>query len=298
MIEDLVLFRKVVECGSFVQAARVTDRAPAQITRAVQRLEGQLHCQLLLRTTRKVQVSEAGWRLYALGGDLLDSHQQLLLSFSEQGPIQGQLKLALPVSFGRKVVLPMVLEWMNQNPAVRLNLHFSDEHQALLSQGFDLAIRITSQLSGPLQARKLMANTRVLLASPRYLDRMGTPRQPQALTEHACLCLSQEPHWLFKAGGKELEVAVSGPLDSNHGEALGTACLSGLGIALRSLWDVAPYLATGELVQVLSDYEVGPQMAVYALYPQTRYPSRAQRSLLDHLAFCFKRFEDLGYSAH
>jgi DNA-binding transcriptional LysR family regulator len=210
------------------------------------------------------------------------------VSAGRQAP-QGTLRVALPAAFGNQYVAPLVPQFAALYPAVQLALSLSDRSVNLVEDGFDLAIRIAALADSSLAARKLAPNRRVVCASPEYLRNHGTPTSPAELAQHNCLLASDfGATWEYKdPAGKPGSVRVSGRYVCDNWEVLREWALAGLGIALKSTWDVRRHLSSGSLVSLLPGYSFDSDVAIYAVYPHRRHLPAKTRAFIDFLASSF-----------
>ena len=288
-IGDLNLFLRVVDLGSISAAARTLDISVAAASQRLKRLEESLGVRLLHRTTRALQVTTEGAALAARGRPLLEDLEALTASLRETAEQStGTLRVTIPASFGRLYVSPLLPEFLQRFPRIAVHVQLTDQMIDLVSEGFDLAIRIGALEDSSLAARRLAPNRRVLCASPAYLRKHGTPRVPRDLANHDCLKLTSfrdsQDHWHLRgADGDEISVKVQGRLESNFGEVIRDAALAGLGIALHSTWHVCDDIAAGRLVVVLPDYPPR-ESAIHAVMPQRRLVLPRVRAFVDFLS--------------
>ena len=266
---DLELVLAVRLHGSLVKAARALQLAPPVVTKRLSALENHLGLRLFQRTTRRVSPTTEGHALCDRAAELLNSFAALEDELRErQSEPSGPIRIACSFGFGRLWLGPLLAEFQARYPAVRVDLQLSEQLPDLASEGFDAAIWLwhpPAHIAAEWISRKLAANQRVLVASPAYLAAHGTPQMPEDLASHACLVVRENggetgqgqrfDHWRLSQKGqaRALHLAVQGPLTSNSGEMVRDWCLAGHGIMLRSLWDIAPQLTSGELVRVLPD---------------------------------------------
>lgn len=285
--EDLRVFAAVVRDASFSAAAQALGMSPAYISKRVRVLETQLGTRLLDRTTRRVVVTEEGQRVMQHAQRILADLEQLVeaVDAARRMP-RGQLRISASFGFGRERVAPAVSGLVERYPQLQVQLEVFDRLVDVAAEGFDLDVRVGDEIAPHLVARKLAANHRVLCASPAYLARHGTPRKLDDLAQHACLAIKERDHpfgvWRLQSGNALHTAKVSGPLSTNHGEVAVRWALDGRGIVLRSLWDVAPLLQAGRLVQVLPDYRQDAN--VWAVMPQRQTSSAKVRACVDFLA--------------
>ncbi|CAI1012973.1 D-malate degradation protein R [Serratia entomophila] len=259
ILSDLRVFVLVARRAGFASAAEELGVSPAFISKRIALLEKALDVSLLHRTTRRVAITEDGERIYEWAQRILNDVDQMMDELSEvrQAP-QGMLRIVSSFGFGRRFVAPALSALAQQYPQLELRLDVSDRLVDLVSEGFDLDIRIGDDIAPNLIARKLADNQRILCASPEYLRRHGVPKSPGELAGRACLVIKERDHpfglWRLQGPGGEETVKVTGALASNHGEIVHQWCLDGQGVALRSSWDVKENIAGGRLVHILPEY--------------------------------------------
>ncbi|SIQ49837.1 LysR family transcriptional regulator [Solilutibacter tolerans] len=274
-LDDLALFLRVLDQGSISAAARQLDLSPAVASQRLARLEQSLGVRLLHRTTRRLHPTAEGLALAEQGRGLVDDLDTLFGSLQATNTgVAGTLRIAASATFGRLYLSPLLNEFMARHPRLRVSVDLSDQMVDLVSDGFDLGIRIGALADSSLVAKRLAENQRVLVASPAYLARRGTPETPKDLAEHDCLILTgaqgRQDQWVLGDGrGGEVRVRVHGRLESNLGELLRDAAVAGEGIATHSLWHIADDLRSGRLVTVLADYPLAPT-GIWAVMPQRR----------------------------
>ncbi|MCC4596330.1 LysR family transcriptional regulator [Xanthomonas campestris pv. phormiicola] len=286
-IGDIALFLRVLDLGSISAAARSLDLSVAVASQRLQRLERDLGVRLLHRTTRRLHPTPEGLQLAEQGRALVEDLESLAGGLREAGrAAAGTLRVTTSASFGRQYVSPLLPQFMALHPQVRLSVHLSDNVVDLVSEGFDLAIRIGALRDSSLVARRLAGNRRVLCASPDYLRRHGEPETPADLAAHACLLLTgaegRQDTWRLLGAEGEIAVRVNGPLESNFGEVLRDAALNGQGIALHSVWHVAEDLRHGRLRQVLPEYAIA-ETGIYAVMPQRRLVPPRVRAFVEFM---------------
>ncbi|HUD42576.1 MAG TPA: LysR family transcriptional regulator [Dokdonella sp.] len=288
-LDDLSLFLRVLDLGSITAAAHSLGLSVAVASQRIKRLERDLGVRLLHRTTRRLHPTPEGVRLAEQGRALVEDLESLGAGLREaSAAVAGTLRVTLSASFGRQYVSPLLPRFLAQHPRLRLSVHLSDQVVDLVSEGFDLAIRIGELEDSRLVARRIAVNRRLLCAAPAYLARRGRPRSPEALAGHDCLLLfgssGRQDVWRFGTpGGGEVAVRVQGRFESNYGELLRDAALAGEGIAMHSLWHIAEDLRAGRLEAVLPDYPIAAT-AISAVMPQRRLVPPRVRAFVDFLA--------------
>jgi DNA-binding transcriptional LysR family regulator len=258
--EGLAIFAKVVELRSFAAAAGELSLSKATVSKAVTRLEERLGARLFNRTSRRLALTDAGQKLSARAARLLaDGEAAENEALAQSMAPRGLVRLAVPMTFGVKMVAPMLPQFLEQYPDVAIDLHLSDAMVDLIGEGFDAGLRIASLPDSSLIARRLCAMPRHTVASPAYLERHGRPTHPMHLAQHKCLgyaYLSTPGAWHFtNSRGEEASVRPAGPLRVNNGEALLPALLAGLGVADLPDFIVGDAIASGEVEVILKDWK-------------------------------------------
>ena len=287
-VGDLALFLRVLDLGSVTAAAHSLDLSVAVASQRLKRLEKELGVRLLHRTTRRLHPTPEGAALAEQGRVLVEELETLGAGLREAAQeIAGTLRMTMSASFGRQYVSPRLPAFLARHPKLRLSIHLSDNVVDLVSEGFDLAIRIGALDDSRLVARRIAPNRRVVCASPDYLRRRGRPRTPGELADHDCLLLfgsgGRQDVWrLGTPTGGEVAVRVQGRLESNFGEVLRDASLAGEGIVIHSLWHVADDLRAGRLEVLLPDYPLATT-AISAVMPQRRLVPPRVRAFTEFL---------------
>ena len=288
--QEMAVFSKVVAAGSLSAAARELGLSPALISRRLAGLEARLGVRLINRTTRSLRLTDEGAGYYDTCTRVLAEIEEAdaAVSAGRVEP-QGALKVAIPASFGHRHVAPLIPEFASRYPQVRLALSLSDRNVNVIDEGFDLAIRIAHLEDSSLAARRLAPNRRVVCASPAYLERHGTPRTPQDLAQHNCLTANDfVMNWDYKEpDGRPGSVRVSGRYACDNWEVLREWALAGMGVALKSTWDVYRHIEDGSLVSVCPGYTFGSDVAIYAVYPHRRFLPAKTRVFIEFLAASF-----------
>ena len=287
-VGDLALFLRVLDLGSITAAAHSLDLSVAVASQRLKRLEKELGVRLLHRTTRRLHPTPEGAALAEQGRVLVEELETLGAGLREAAQeIAGTLRMTMSASFGRQYVSPRLPAFLARHPKLRLSIHLSDNVVDLVSEGFDLAIRIGALDDSRLVARRIAPTGRVRCASPDYLHRRGRPRTPGELADHDCLLLfgsgGRQDVWrLGTPTGGEVAVRVQGRLESNFGEVLRDASLAGEGIVIHSLWHVADDLRAGRLEVLLPDYPLATT-AISAVMPQRRLMPPRVRAFTEFL---------------
>jgi DNA-binding transcriptional LysR family regulator len=286
-ITGIELFTRVVETGSFSKAAEELRIAQPTATKQVAALEKRLGARLLHRSTRGASPTEVGQRYYEKCKAVLrDLEEADSVAQSVGAGMAGLLRISTSVAFGRRVLTPMVLDFMAEHPLLQVDLNFDDRYVSLVEQGVDVAIRLGRLADSALGARRLGANPWLLVAAPAYLARHGEPDRPQALAEHECLVYSSvmgDDRWRFMAAGDDaLLVPVRGRLRSNNLSTLLAACRAGMGIAALPGYVARDAVADGSLRRLLAAHPL-PAQEINAVFPSPRQVPAKVRGLVDFL---------------
>ncbi len=293
VVHGMSVFSKVVQLGSLSAAARDLGVSPAVVSRTLAALEARLGVRLVNRTTRSLHLTDEGASYYETCTRILaEIDEAEAAAASRRVEPQGMLRVALPASFGHKHIAPLVPRFAALYPKIELALSLSDRSINLIDEGFDLAIRIAELKDSSLAARKLAPNRRVVCASPAYLRQHGEPKTPQELATRNCLVTTWEHGfamtWEYKNPvGKRGSVRVTGRYACDNWEVLREWAVAGLGVALKSTWDVRKHLEDGSLVPLLPGYEFGTDVGIYAVYPHRRHLPAKTRVFIDFLAESF-----------
>jgi DNA-binding transcriptional LysR family regulator len=290
VLTEMSVFSRVVTAGSLSSAARELGLSPAMVSRRLTALEARLGVRLLNRTTRTLRLTDEGANYYDTCSRLLAEIDEAEAAVSA-GRIEprGALKVALPASFGNRHIAPLVPRFAERYPNVQLALSLSDRTVNIIEEGFDLAVRIAHLEDSSLAARRLAPNRRVVCASPAYLRRHGMPRTPQELLRHNCITSTDfSMTWDYTdPEGAAGSVRVTGRYACDNWEVLREWALAGLGVALKSTWDVRQHLEDGSLVPLFPGYTFGSDVAIYAVYPHRRHLPAKTRVFIEFLAESF-----------
>lgn len=290
---DLELLLAIRQHGSLSGAAVAEGVVPSVVTKRLAALEARMRLKLFHRTTRHVSPTAEGEALCERAGHLLEGFRIAEAELRErQSEPSGLVRIAATFGFGRLWVGPALADFQAAHPQVQVQLQLTEQLPDLAAEGLDGAVWLWSvrgQRAAEWQGRRLARNQRVLAASPGYLRKHGTPSTPAQLAQHDCLVVREHDqrfdmwHLQKERDRSEVRVRVQGPLSSNSGELVRDWCLAGRGVMLRSLWDIAPQLASGSLVRVLPGYSMS-DADIHWLAPQQARPPRRIRLLVDFLA--------------
>ncbi|MFM5876933.1 LysR substrate-binding domain-containing protein [Aeromonas veronii] len=281
--EGVTEFVAVADTQSFTKAAKKLNTSVAQISRRVSMLEERLAVELLLRTTRKVSVTEAGQIYYLHCRSLIEGLETAELAVTQmQSTPKGLLKVTAPVAYGESHIAPLLNDFLELYPQVDLELNLTNLTVNLIESGMDVAIRIGRLKDSSLIAKRLASRQLFVCATPGYLERYGIPHTLSELEKHNCLVGSSE-YWRFKENKIEKSVKVTGRIHCNSGFVLLSAACRGLGLVQLPEYYVQDALYSGELVEVLSDYR-NEKEGIWAVYPHNRNLSPKVRLLVDFMS--------------
>ncbi len=286
LYSELEAFEAILRQGSLTAAARRLGVTTGAITRRLNALETRLGAKLLNRSTRRLSLTESGRHYYAAIAPALAqiaSAAERVHDLSTEP--RGELRVSLPMNFGRLYVMPHLPDFMQYWPGIELDAQFDDRFVDLIGEGFDVAIRIGALTDSRLIARRLADTRRILVASHDYLARRGVPGAPGDLVDHDCLhytLFRDSATWEFHRGRELLRVPVRGRLKSNYGVPLVAAAVHGDGILQTATFAVAEELADGRLREVLPNWSLTP-IGIYAVYPGREYRPRKVEAFIEFL---------------
>ncbi|MFZ6675160.1 LysR substrate-binding domain-containing protein [Undibacterium sp. Xuan67W] len=290
--KQISTFAEVAARGSLSAAARAEGVAPAMIGRRLDALEERLGVKLLQRTTRKIALTNEGAAFLEDCQRILAELEEAETSVSERSArASGQLTISAPAGFGRQHVAPLVPSFLSEHRDVKLTLSLNDRVVDLIGEGVDVAIRIASLTDSNLIGVKLADNKRVVVASPAYIKRHGTPFTLDELSNHNCLAFSSDGSqrgWTFRQNGKNVVLKVEGNMVCNDGEVLHDWAIAGKGLAWRSMWEVGTEIESGKLVTVLDDF-TAPGNDIYAIFAQRRHLPLRIRAFVDFLRHAYSK---------
>jgi DNA-binding transcriptional LysR family regulator len=287
IVATMRVFTAVVDADSFAGAADKLDMSRGMVTRYVAQLEAHLGVRLLNRTTRKLSLTEAGSDYYQRAIQVLGMIEEAETSVAQQASVpRGTLRVTSSVAFGVRHLGWAITEYLQKYPGVHVDVTLNDRTVDLIEEGFDLAIRVTSQIDPGLIARRLTRARIVTCASPGYLKKHGTPKIPAELAGHNCLSYAYSPEqkdWRFRRKGVDQTVPISGNLRGNNGDILVIAAIEGLGVALQPTFVIYEALRQKKLVRILADWEAD-ELSVFAVYPNRKFLPPKVRSFIDFIA--------------
>jgi len=285
-IGAMQLFRRVVEAKSFSAVSREMRLSQSTVSKKIAGLEEYLATKLLNRSTRQLNLTDAGQRYYQRCCQILDEVSDTEAELQQQQDVAtGTLRISMPIAAGRMKILPYLWEFLEQHPALKLDVNFDDHYVDIVKEGIDVAIRVGELADSTLIARKISQIPRYTVASPAYLEEHGEPSNLESLSQHDCIVyslLSTHNEWHFDSKKGKQKIAVKGRFSSNSPDAICQAALKGQGIAVILGWLVEDDIAAGRLKVILKDY-VPTTLALNAIYPQRRFMPAKLSLLLDFL---------------
>ncbi|MCC2676785.1 MAG: LysR family transcriptional regulator [Ramlibacter sp.] len=280
-LQAMEMFVRVVETGSFSKAAREFGTTQPTVTKQVAGTEERLKVRLLNRNTRGVSLTEAGALYYERCKDIVRAAKEAdSVVRVKQTQAQGLLRVGSSVAFGRRVIVPLALDFMRQHPQLQVDLSFEDRYTDLVAQGMDVAVRMGKLADSALGARYLGTNPWLMVASPKYLRKAGVPKRPADLSGHEALIYSSvqgSDVWrVIPLRGEPVTVPVTARLRSNNLSAVLAAARSHMGVAALPWYVAADSLASGAVVEVLKGHSL-PEQEIHAVYPSPRLvPQKVQ----------------------
>jgi len=290
---EMAFFSLLARCGSFSRAAGELSLSTPAVSKRLAQLEARLGVQLLNRTTRRVSLTQEG-EIYLQHARriLVDIEDMERLVSNAVAAPQGLLRVNATQGFGRSHVAPLISRFVKAHPQVQVELQLTVNPPPLSEDAFDVCIRFGEPPDARVMARKLAPNRRLLCASPAYLARHGVPKTPHELMHHNCIGIRQGSDgygvWRLSAGKQTETLKVRGNLSTSDGEIAVNWALDGHGILMRAEWDIAKYLRSGRLRQVLENWQT-PPADIHVVYPQRHQLSARVRAFVDFLAQHFEK---------
>lgn len=284
-LNDVVVFAKVVQTGSFTRAGRDLSLPKSTVSRRVSELEARLGARLLQRTTRSLSLTDAGRAFYEHASRVVGELEAGAAAVQElEDAPRGLLRVTAPLNFDR--FGPVLSSFAKRYPGVEVEVVCSDRMVDLVEERFDVAIRASRLKDSALVARPIGVLRSFVVASPEYVAKHGEPLKPKDLAKHACLVFgagADRGHFRLTRKGKEEVVAVRGRIVANDFELLAEAARDGLGIAMVPFPRIAEDLEAGRLVKLLREWSA-TTFPIHAVYPSTRHLSPKVRAFVDHVA--------------
>jgi DNA-binding transcriptional LysR family regulator len=291
-IQVLTAFVRALEVGSFSAVGREIGISQSTVSKQIAMLEASLGVQLFARTTRRLNPTPEALQLHEHVRQLLDALETIKSnSRTREAAPQGMLRLTAPTSFGRERIIPLLPEFLSQYPRISVDIVLTDRVVDLIEEGFELAIRAGNLPSSSMIARSLGLIERVVVGTPAYFSKHGTPETPAELVSHNALiytAMATPTRWEFESEHGRQVVEVDGTIRSNDLDSLYDLVLTGAGIAAVPDWLAAADIAAGRLRSVLADYYLIP-LSVNIVYSQTRFLTHRARCFIDFTTQALKR---------
>ena len=289
-LNNIQVFCRIVELGSFAAVAREMNFSAMMISKYMAQLEEFLGVALLNRTTRQISLTEAGEIYYYRSKQLMDDFSELDETTSQLGRhVKGTLKISAPIDFGGLYMVPAIDAYQRQYPDVNILMTLHNSHVDLSKGGFDLSILVTDTLDLGVVARKITKTRLCTYASPVYLAEYGKPENIDQLSSHRCLHYVDTPHkdyWLFNVDSEEIKFKPDWRFASNNGRALCQAAALGMGITQAPEISAANFVAQGKLTEILQQFCI-PSLPIYSTYLQRRFLPAKLTTFVDFMVNYF-----------
>jgi DNA-binding transcriptional LysR family regulator len=270
-IDDLKLFAHIYEKRSLSAVAALAQTTPGVISKRLAQLESDFGARLFHRTTRTIQPTNEGQRLFEQTQNLLDLIDSYESEWGEKTEPSGAIRITASASFSRLYLMPVITQFMKEYPRIAISLELSDKVLDIVAEGIDLAIRGAQMNDSSLIARKLGPSPEVLCATAEYLAKAPPLEHPADLAQHNCIILNENYNWEFSEAGRVFHQKVHGNFKTNYSEALVAAIQDGLGVGMVCYWQIHQEIERGDLQLVLPQYHPGRQQSIYAVYPSRRH---------------------------
>jgi DNA-binding transcriptional LysR family regulator len=288
---EMAFFSLLVRAGSLSAAARELNVTTAGVSKRLSQMETRLGARLLHRTTRRIGLTAEGEMYLEHSRRILADIEDMEQMITSAGTApKGLLRVNATLGFGRSHIAPLISTFHKRHPEVHIQLQLTVDPPSLIEDACDVWIRFGEPPDTRVIARRLASNRRLICAAPAYLERHGTPRVPNDLAQHSCIGIRQGEEgygiWHLTSGQRVETVKVRGGLSTNDGEIAVNWALEGHGLIMRAEWDIAKYLQSGRLRQVLANWET-PGADIYAVYPYQLQTAARVRSFVDFVADAF-----------
>lgn len=285
---QLLAFASTARHGNFARAARELGLTPSTVAKSVARLEEQLGVKLFHRTTRQVSLTADGEQLFVRCQRVLAEVDELAaMAAGARNAPSGVLRLDMPITYGKRVVLPVLAALTKRYPDLRVDARLSDQYCDPVRDGLDAVVRVGGLADSRLVAKRISQQSLVVCASPEYLKRNGTPLTPDAVEHHACILFrtptsGRERPWQFRKGRKEIDIHPPSRMALNDGEAMVAAACAGVGLTQVPDYMAEDAIASRKLIAVLHDFQAAP-MPISLVYPSNRMVTPRLRAFMDAL---------------
>lgn len=281
-LQAMTAFVRVVETGSFSQAARQIGVGQPAISKTIAQLEDRLQVRLLIRSTHGLSPTDAGIRFYERAKTAIHEADEAELEAKGAGAgLSGRLRVSAATTFARLMVVPRLPDFLASNPDLEVDVVLDDRVIDLVSEGIDIALRMGELSDSAAVARKIATGRRSVVATPAYFNQYGIPQVPADIATHQAVVYTQLGNsWIFRRDGTEASVAVSGRVRFTAAEGIRAAVKADMGLAVTSDWMFWPELQNGEVLRVLEDWTL-PDIDLWAVFPTGRLASAKARAFAD-----------------
>ncbi|WP_263264894.1 LysR substrate-binding domain-containing protein [Pseudomonas sp. RIT-PI-S] len=287
---ELEIFTLVADTLSFSETGRVLRLAPSSIARTIDRLEARIGVRLLLRTTRALALTAEGATYVSSARRILADLKETEQLIAHQSSPRGRLRVSASVLYGKTFLLPLLKEFIQRYPDILIEINLTDVVVDISAGQADVALRLGPLADGPLKARRLGRTRKLIVASPCYLARRGTPQVPQDLLDHDCIDFNFKraaPGWPFLDGGQEYALKIKGCVETNNGDTQGQLAREGIGIARVCAETVQQAIVAGELVPILEAFNPGDGEEIHVVFLGGSHLPARVRCFVDYLVECF-----------
>lgn len=287
-LPQFLAFASTARHGNFARAARDLGLTPSTVAKSVARLEERLGVKLFHRTTRQVSLTADGEQLFVRCQRVLSEVDELeAMAAGARNAPSGTLRIDMPITYGKRVVLPTLAKLMERFPQLHIDARLSDQYCDPVRDGLDAVVRVGGLADSRLVAKRISQQSLVVCASPDYLSRAGSPQTPPAIEHHACILFrtptsGRERPWQFRKGKKEIDIQPPSRMALNDGEAMVAAACAGVGLTQVPDYMVKDAIAAGKLIAVLQNFQASP-MPISLVYPSNRMVTPRLRALMDAL---------------
>lgn len=288
-IQDMCIFARVAALRSLSAVGAELSLTPGTISKRIQALEDELSARLFDRSTRSIRITQEGAAFLVHVERILAEVEAARASVDDSvSQPKGRLRIAAPAGLGRRYIAPALCRFLRTYPQIEVQFDVKDRAVNLQEHGYDVVVCSGTLSDSSVIAKRLAPDRHVIAASAAYLADRGQPLLAEDLSGHNCLVLGDRSQWTLSKGEVEKTVRLTGPFRSNDGELLRRAAIEGWGLIQASELEILPELRSGRLVQVLCDYEIGGNAAVWALYPSGKHMLPRMRVFLDFLTQWFR----------
>lgn len=287
--EAWAIFATIAQEGSFAKAAKVLDLSQATVSKAITRLEERTKTTLFYRTSRGISLTESGYAVLEGANDLLSRGEEVEASIKEQSEsLRGLIRISSPMSFGVSHLAPLLPDFLEQHPNIEVDIQLNDQQVDLITGRFDFSLRIANLADSSLLAKRLCPIRILLVGSPAYFEKYGSPQHPSDLAQHQALLYAYDDYginWHFhhQNEGEFKQTLPASRLRVNNGDALQPSLKRGLGLALQPDFLVSEALKTGELIEAMPNWQVMP-IGLYIITPPGRLRPARVKALINYLA--------------